>query len=135
MTNFHSLTMSQVLKSPKWIKEVNSDNAESARLPLRSYKSEDEMIEEVEKLLRLSPSSTASSSTTTKSPQTKENSLWCISCQQKTCCSATCFSRSKADQERAQAAVGSFQTQSREKVPRPIHQPRHHSRRIEDADA
>lgn len=37
------------------IKEVNSDNAESARLPLRSYKSEDEMIEEVQKLLRSPP--------------------------------------------------------------------------------
>ena len=113
------------------IKEVNSDNAESARLPLRSYKSEDEMIEEVQKLLNSPPVQQLQAAPQQSHPRQRKIVSGTFPVSRKLVAQPHASPAPKQPRKR-QAAVGSFQTQPREKVPRPIHQPRHHSRRIEE---
>ena len=109
------------------VKDVNSDNAESARLPLRSYKSEDEMIEEVQKLLRSPPVQQLQAAPQQSHPRQRTTVPGAFPLP----VLPHAFPAPKRPRK-AQAAVGSFRSQPREKVPRPMYQPLFRSSRVED---
>ena len=104
------------------VKDVNSDIAKSAQPPLYSYKSENEMIEEVQKLLRSPPVQQLQ-----LAPQLSRAR------QRTTVTGAFPVSRKPVAQPHAspapkrprkvQPALGSFRSQPREKLSRPLYHP------------
>ena len=113
------------------VKDVNSDNAESARLPLRSYKSEDEMIEEVQKLLRSPPVQQLQLAAQLSHARQRTTVTGAFPVSRKPVAQPHAAPAPKRPRK-AQAAVGSFRSQPREKLPRPMYHPLVHIRRVED---
>lgn len=113
------------------VKDVNSDNAESAQLPLQSYKSEDQMIEEVQKLLRSPPVPHLQLAPQLSHARQRTTVTGAFPVSTKLIVQPHASPAPKRPRK-AQAAAGSFRSQPREKVARPIHQPRLHIRRVED---